>query len=198
MILKFVLNTFILMMLTFSLSAEETDSHEHSEGEKGLTKGKIDEGIDHHLQDGHGFHLMTNEETGTHYGFPLPVILWDDGLHMFMSSAFHHGEELVKSGDKTFMVFHNKIYSINESQQIYVSKKRDTTITNEDGEEETITVTDTINTYSYSEFEHNFIGHGGHLPEEAFIANAKPIDFSITKNVFLIMLIGLILFLMFF
>lgn len=186
------------MMLTFSLSAEETESHEHSEGEKGLTKEKIDEGIDHHLQDVHGFHLMTNEETGAHYGFPLPVILWDDGLHMFMSSAFHHGEDLVKSGDKTFMLFHNKIYSINESEPIFISKKRDTTIINKEGEEEEITVTDTIYSYSYSEFEHNFIAHEGHLPEEAFIANAKPLDFSITKNVFLIIVIGLILFLMFF
>ncbi|MEX2483848.1 MAG: F0F1 ATP synthase subunit A [Brumimicrobium sp.] len=186
------------MMLTFSLSAEETESHGHSEGENGLTKEEIDEGIDHHLQDPHSFHLMTNEETGAHYGFPLPVILWDDGLHMFMSSAFHHGEELVKSGDKTFMLFHSKIYSINESEPIYISKKRDTTIINKEGKKEDITVTDTISSFSYSEFNQKFIEHSGHLPEESFIANAKPTDFSITKNVFLIIAISLLLFLMFF
>lgn len=186
------------MMLTFSLSAEEADSHGHSEGENGLTKEEIDEGIDHHLQDMHSFHLLTNEETGAHYGFPLPVILWDDGIHMFMSSAFHHGEDLVKSGDKTFMLFHNKVYSINESEPIFISKKRDTTILNDEGKEEKITVTDTIGSYSYSEFNQKFIEHSGHLPEESFIANSKPIDFSITKNVFLIIVIGLLLFLMFF
>ena len=187
-----------MTMLTFSLSAEETESHEHSEGDEGLTKKEIDEGIDHHIQDAHSFHLMTNEETGAHYGFPLPVILWDDGLHMFMSSAFHHGEDLVKSDNKTFMLFHNKVYSIDESEPIYISKKRDTTIINKEGEEEDITVTDTINSFSYSEFSQKFIEHSGHLPEESFIANSKPIDFSITKNVFLIIVIGLLLFLMFF
>jgi F-type H+-transporting ATPase subunit a len=195
MILKFFLNAFILMMFTFSFAAEETDSHGHSESEKGITKEEIKEDVNHHLQDVHDFHLFTDEATGKHYGFPLPVILWDDGLHTFMSSAFHHGEDLVQSNGKTFMLFHNKIYAIDESAPIFIAKDRDTTILDE-GKNKTITVTDTLNSYSYSAFNEKFIAHEGHLPEGAYITSAKPIDFSITKNVFLIIAIGLLLFLM--
>ncbi|MEX1192480.1 MAG: F0F1 ATP synthase subunit A [Brumimicrobium sp.] len=140
------------MMFTFSLYAEETDSHEHSE-EEGSLKEEIKKDIDHHLQDSHDFHLFTDEETGKHYGFPLPVILWDEGLHIFSSSRFNHGHDLVESKGNFYKIYHGKIYK-----------------TNAEG------------TINYDEEHHP--------------TNAKPIDFSITKNVFMIIAIGLLLFLM--
>ena len=33
--------------------------------------------------------LRKDDETGKHYGFSLPIILWDNGLQFFSSSKFH-------------------------------------------------------------------------------------------------------------
>lgn len=53
--------------------------------------------VKHHTQDSHDFGLFSDHSTGKHYGFPLPVILLDGGLHVFMSSEFDHGHEVVES-----------------------------------------------------------------------------------------------------
>ena len=54
----------------------------------------------------------TDEATGEvhHYGFPLPVILVDDGIQVFMSSKFHHGETLAESNGNYYKLYHGKIY----------------------------------------------------------------------------------------
>ncbi len=52
--------------------------------------------IQHHLLDSHDFTFFSyGKESGheVHVGFPLPVILWDNGFQFFMSSEFHHGEK---------------------------------------------------------------------------------------------------------
>ena len=67
-------------------AAPETD------GETSEIKEQIKEVIAHHVLDGHEFSLFADKETGAHYGFPLPIILWDNGVHIFSSSEFHHGE----------------------------------------------------------------------------------------------------------
>ncbi len=36
------------------------------------------------------FNFFSDGETGKHYGFSLPVILWDNGLKVFSSSKFHN------------------------------------------------------------------------------------------------------------
>lgn len=59
------------------------DSHGEESGEKDI-KGIIKETIQHHLADSYEFHITDG------LGFPLPVILVDGGLKVFMSSAFHH------------------------------------------------------------------------------------------------------------
>lgn len=66
--------------------------------------------IDHHLQDSHDFVLFSDEGTGEHYGFPLPVILFDDGVKMFSSSRFHHGEEVAEVDGNYYAMHHGKIY----------------------------------------------------------------------------------------
>lgn len=84
-----------------------------SEAEK--IKNENKDFINHHLLDGHSFDIMVTKNddgTETHVGFPLPVIFYDsaNGLHAFMSSKFHHGEEVVESKGGHYALSHEKIY----------------------------------------------------------------------------------------
>ena len=66
--------------------------------------------IQHHLRDSHDFNFFSyGKESGheTHVGFPLPVILWDNGFQFFMSSKFHHGEEVAESNGNYYMIGHH-------------------------------------------------------------------------------------------
>ncbi len=119
--------------------------------------------VKHHTKDSHDFGLFSNESEGTHYGFALPVILWDDGLHVFMSSAFDHGHEVVKSGDKYYRLdYHEgKIYTCDEHGEVIMKPLK-----NEKGE---------IVEY---------------LP-------VAPWDFSITKNVFMLIIMCIVMILVF-
>lgn len=141
--------TFALVpFLGFSNDVE----HAHVEAEPKDTKTEIKEFIDHHLQDNHDFHITSWK--GTHYGFPLPVILYDNGLHVFMSSKFHHGETVAESNGNYYKLYHGKIYK-----------------------------TDAEGTISYDE-NHK-------------VTNDKPLDFSITKNVVMIIVTGILMLLLF-
>jgi F-type H+-transporting ATPase subunit a len=64
----------------------------------------------HHLQDSYDFHLFSDAAEGSHVSFPLPVILFDEGLHIFSSSKFHHGESVAESNGKHYKLYHGKIY----------------------------------------------------------------------------------------
>ena len=77
-----LLSLIFIGVFTFNLSASNT---EHGKAENADVKTEIKEDIKHHLQDGYDFHLFTDKETNTHYGFPLPVILIDNGLKVFLS-----------------------------------------------------------------------------------------------------------------
>lgn len=82
------------------------------------TKEEIKEYIKHHLKDSHDFHLYTDNKSGTHVSFPLPVIVYTSkGLRTFMSSAFHHNDDghvLVEKGGVTLTKIHSKIYELND------------------------------------------------------------------------------------
>jgi F-type H+-transporting ATPase subunit a len=84
-------------------SAETTD-------ETSEIKAQIKEVIEHHILDGHEFSLFSDSETGSHYGFPLPIILWDNGVHFFSSSKFEHGEAVAESNGNYYKLHHEKIY----------------------------------------------------------------------------------------
>ncbi|MFZ4107209.1 MAG: ATP synthase F0 subunit A, partial [Flavobacterium sp.] len=71
---------------------------------------KIDEVIGHHVLDGHSFSLFEDEAEKAHYGFSLPIILWDNGIHLFSSSKFHHGESVAESNGNYYFLHHEKIY----------------------------------------------------------------------------------------
>jgi len=130
-------------------SHEQKDQNEHGHENLSL-KDQIKQDIKHHLQDSHSFHITKGIE------FPLPVILWDEGLHIFSSSKFDEGNGVVESKGKYYAISHGNghIYRTDASGKI----------------------------------EHD---------EKGFEANEKPLDFSITKNVFMIMITGLLMFLLF-
>lgn len=102
--------------------------------------------IMHHVKDAHEFHIIDWNDKPI--SLPLPIILWtDNGLTIFMSSAFHHddsGLEVVERNGSKFVKFHEKIYQLNT------------------GESEA----------SFDE-KHNLKN------------GSKPLDFSITRNVFM-------------
>jgi F-type H+-transporting ATPase subunit a len=126
------------------------------EGGNKTKKEEIKEFINHHLLDSHSFNLFgsTDEETGEthHYGLPLPVIIYDEGFHVFMSSEFHHGQDVAESNGKYYVLHHEKIYR-----------------------------TDAEGTLNYDK------DHGDHP------TNVRPVDFSITKSVIMMLITGLLL-----
>lgn len=142
----------LLFVSSFSLAQEYTEEHV----DKSI-KTEIKEYINHHLLDSHDFSLTSyTTDSGEHkyIGFPLPVILWDNGLQVFSSSKLHHGEAVAEVNGNYYKSFHNKIYK-----------------------------TDAEGTINLDDHDHP--------------TNTKPLDFSITKNVFTIFIVGLLMFFMF-
>lgn len=144
----FLMVLFAVATVTVSASDDVVDhekedvvstEEESSEARKERIKKEIKETIAHHLQDSHDFMISEG------IGFPLPVILWDDGLHVFLSSAFHHGETIAESKGNYYQLYHSKIYKV-------------------EGPDSEVT-----------------------LDEHHHSTNEKPLDFSITKNVFMIL-----------
>jgi F-type H+-transporting ATPase subunit a len=138
------------------LSASFLDAKEE---EKELTlQEEITEYIYHHVQDSHDFSLFSTKDKKTgkkkYYGFPLPVILIDDGVRFFMSSKLDHGKNVVNASGKYYKLYHGKIYETNSEGYI-----------------------------SYD--------------EEGNVTNAMPLDMSITKSVFSILLISVLMFWLF-
>jgi F-type H+-transporting ATPase subunit a len=137
----------------------ETKSHdEHAISENLSEDGKAElerkNYVKHHLLDSHDFTFFSygEGEHAKHVGFPLPVILLDNGIQFFSSSKFHHGEEVAESNGNFYKINHHdgKIYKTDEEGTFTEDEK----------------------------------GH---------VTNAKPIDFSITKNILMILIVGLIM-----
>ncbi|MCI0921182.1 F0F1 ATP synthase subunit A [Sphingobacterium rhinopitheci] len=63
--------------------------------------------IKHHLADDHFFTLYKNGDD--YVGFPLPVILIDNGLKIFSSADFQH-EAVVEDAGQYYKLYHGKIY----------------------------------------------------------------------------------------
>ena len=103
---------FLLAFLTGFLGfGKEVESDADSQGKD--IKTEIDAYIQHHLKDSHDFSLFsyTDSQGEKHYvGLPLPVILWDDGLKVFSSSKFKHGETVAQVGENHYRLYHSKIY----------------------------------------------------------------------------------------
>ena len=122
--LQFIIAILIACLPVFGLAQNHSEStpahtettavaHEATTEVKDETseiREQIKEVIAHHVLDGHEFSIFGDKETGAHYGFPLPIILWDNGVHIFSSSKFHHGEAVAESNGNYYKLHHEKIY----------------------------------------------------------------------------------------
>ncbi len=137
---------------------EAGTAHHEKEAEPKDIKTEIKEFIDHHLQDSYDFNIFGyKNEAGeqVHVGFPLPVIIYDNGVQVFSSSKFHHGEETAEVNGNFYKLQHGKIYKVDsKNASLTLNEKHEPT-------------------------------------------NIKPLDFSITKNVFMIFVVALLMFLLF-
>ncbi len=100
---------------TATATSEEHTSHE-AHAEPTDIKSKIDAFKNHHVLDAHEFSLFEDEATGQHYGFPLPIILWDNGVQFFSSTKFEHGHAVAESNGNYYKLGHDeKIYKTDAS-----------------------------------------------------------------------------------
>jgi len=151
---KFLVKFLTITVLVFSLNLNAQHEEHVGNIEERDIKTEIKESINHHIQDSYDFILFSDTEKNKHYGFSLPVILIDEGFHLFSSSKFHHGETVAESNGKYYKLYHNKIYR-----------------------------TDAEGSLSLDDHQHP--------------TNIKPLDFSITKGVFMIMITGVLMLLLF-
>ncbi|AGC76476.1 F-type H+-transporting ATPase subunit a [Nonlabens dokdonensis] len=158
---------FALVFTAFATATAQEQANDHSnhsttgvddahygEGDAVNTKDEVAAFIDHHLQDSHYFTLFEKAEDHFFVSLPLPVLLWDDGVQMFMASKFHHDETIAEHNGNYYKMYHGKIYK-----------------------------TDAAGTITLDDHDHP--------------TQTKPFDFSITKNVVVALLVGLIMFLLF-
>jgi len=113
--------TLLFLVITFSVNAQHEatkTSHEEKASPEKDFKTELKEEIRHHVKDSYYFDFNSNSETGEYNGFSLPVILFDDGLQIFMSSKFKHGKEIAKVGGNYYKLYHNKIYKTDASGEL--------------------------------------------------------------------------------
>ncbi|MGX1023419.1 F-type H+-transporting ATPase subunit a [Psychroflexus sp. MBR-150] len=116
----------LLFMMTSWVSFATGDKKSDQEhGGQVDTEEEIDAYIEHHIDDSHYFTFFSDGETGKHFGFPLPVIIYDkeNGLHVFSASKFHHGEELVEINGQHYKLYHSKIYKTDAEGTITYDEK---------------------------------------------------------------------------
>nr|WP_321407385.1 F0F1 ATP synthase subunit A [uncultured Carboxylicivirga sp.] len=110
----------LLIAIFFSLSTTYASDEHTAESEEVFDPLEM---IDHHIADSHEWHVISytkNNGEEVHISMPLPVILFYNGhFNVFMSSSFHHGEEIVKKGDDYFKLYHEKIYVTDEAGTIH-------------------------------------------------------------------------------
>ena len=140
--LRFIIATFLACLPLVSFANQEVDSaqvkvevthevaaeghHEGAHAEPTDLKSKIKAFIGHHVLDSHDFSLTQDDETGESWGFPLPVILWDNNeLHVFSSAKFHHGKEVAESKGNYYAINHHdgKIYRTDASGTIHENEE---------------------------------------------------------------------------
>ena len=110
---------------THSVAVTDEVSHEEGHAEPTDIKSKINAFKNHHVLDSHDMTFFSDYEEGKHYGFPLPVILWDNGVQFFSSSKFNHGESVAESNGNYYVINHHdgKIYKTDASGTITEDEK---------------------------------------------------------------------------
>ncbi|TRX37894.1 F0F1 ATP synthase subunit A [Flavobacterium sp. ZT3R18] len=137
--LSFIIATFVVCLPFTSFANPETDTtstqtvatHEvaksahEAHAEPTDVKSKVKAFIKHHVLDSHEFSFFQDDETGVHYGFSLPVIIWDNGFQIFSSSKFEHGEAVAESNGNFYKINHHdgKIYKTDAAGTITEDEK---------------------------------------------------------------------------
>lgn len=98
----------------------ETNETHH---ETASPQEKVNEFIQHHLQDSHEFILFSDEAEHAHYGFSLPVILLDNGLKIFSSEKLQHGNAVAEVDGNYYKLVHGKIYKTDAAGTITEDEK---------------------------------------------------------------------------
>lgn len=169
--LRFIIATFVICLPFISMANPEKDTtivqtvvaHEGAEAsheahaEPTDVKSKVKAFIKHHVLDSHEFSFFQDDETGVHYGFSLPIIIYDNGFQIFSSSKFEHGEAVAESNGNFYKINHHdgKIYKTDAAGTITEDEK------------------------------------SGHP------TNVRPLDLSITKSVFSILIAAVLMFFLF-
>jgi F-type H+-transporting ATPase subunit a len=135
--LRFILVALVACLPVMSFANSEKDTaHSQTEAaheavaeghhaEPTDLKSKIKAFANHHVLDSHDFTFTQDDETGKYYGFPLPVIIWDNGLQIFSSSKFEHGKAVAESNGNYYAINHHdgKIYKTDATGTITEDEK---------------------------------------------------------------------------
>ena len=109
---KKILTLLLMAVLSspFITYASEIETVAVSEEQKKLDHKEY---INHHLMDSYDFTIWH----AAHLEFPLPIILFDDGLKIFSSSRFHNDNHVAEFEGNYYTINHhnNKIYKTDAS-----------------------------------------------------------------------------------
>jgi len=99
----------------------------NQEKDKKELEKEIKEYINHHVLDSHDYNLLSYTKADgskVYIGIPLLVILWDEGLVVFSSSKFNHGENIAQFGENYYRLYHGKIYKTNSAGKISYDEEK--------------------------------------------------------------------------
>ncbi|HLS31712.1 MAG TPA: F0F1 ATP synthase subunit A [Flavobacteriaceae bacterium] len=115
-ILSLLVIGFLAVFSSFSFAQE--NANQEAVGEPINEKEEISEEIDLHLLDSHYFDFFADNVNGKHYGFPLPVILIDDGVKVFSAAEFDHGRKIVEKDGSYYVYYKSKIYKTDATGEL--------------------------------------------------------------------------------
>ncbi len=108
--IRFIITALVACLPLFGFANEGEKSAEIDLTKEDQATEERAEFIQHHLLDSHDFHLFSyGKDSGEekHVSFPLPVILWDNGVQFFLSSKFHHGEAVAEVNGNYYKIGHH-------------------------------------------------------------------------------------------
>lgn len=151
----------VLFLTSFAHASIETEIESKDFEVESNEDFNVNDMIMHHIMDAHEYHLWGDGHEGT--SIYLPIILLDNGLKVFSSSHFYHGEIVETANGEHYLkgegpaegyaMHHEKIYKLENGEMHF---------------------------------------------EGAHAHNAKPLDFSITRNVVALFMTFVIMALMMF
>lgn len=176
---KFLSLIFTAVFALTTVAAVASDPGHEGGSDKPFNAGEM---IVHHIADAYDIHIIGD------LSIPLPVILkTDGGVHTFLSSKFHHGHDIVESNGEYFVMAEGKIYQTDEHGTLtYCVPALDAEGNAIEGQ---CTETTEVN---YLAAQHSFVA-----PTGSHLSNVRPFDMSITKSVFGLLFVLVVLIIIF-